>query len=107
MKTLKLYGLYITTFLFSAGAYAQAPVADPAPAAAAAEEPKEEEDKGTFTFSGYFDTYYFGNLNNPASRNNLGASGVARGFDRRSGQFQIGMIMAHMGYAYKNVEFVG
>jgi hypothetical protein len=111
MKNLKLYGIAITTFFFSSAAIAQAP-AEPAatePAAPVAEEaaPAEEEKDGKFTFSGYFDTYYFGNLNKPASRNNLGASGIARGFDRRAGQFQLGMIMTRIGYTYKNVEFVG
>jgi len=72
---------------------------------AAAEEPKEE-DKGKFTYSGYFDTYYFANLNSPSSRNNLGASGISRGFDRYSGQFQLGMFLNRMTYAYKNTEVV-
>ena len=61
-------------------------------AKAAAEEEKPE-DKGKFTYSGYFDTYYFANLNSPSSRNNLGASGVSRGFDRYAGQFQLGSKM--------------
>jgi hypothetical protein len=62
--------------------------------------------KASFSFSGYFDTYYFGNFNNPSTRDNLGSSGISRGFDRYVGQFQLGMVMAHMGYAYKNVELV-
>src|ERR1043165_9884847 len=33
-------------------------------------------------FSGYFDTYYFANFNQPTNNSNLGNSGVARGFDR-------------------------
>ena len=66
-----------------------------------------KEDKGTFTYSGYFDTYYFANLNKPASRNNLGASGIGRGFDRYVGQFQLGMFLNRMSYAYKNTEVVG
>src|SRR5688572_28757416 len=37
---------------------------------------------GKISFSGYFDTYYFTNLNRPSSRNNLGSSGISRGFDR-------------------------
>jgi len=68
----------------------------------------EEEDKnGKFTYSGYFDTYYFANLNKPASRNNLGASGIARGFDRNVGQFQLGMFLNRVSYAYKKTEVVG
>jgi hypothetical protein len=68
---------------------------------------KKEEVKGVFTYSGYFDTYYFANLNKPATRNNLGSSGIARGFDRYVGQFQLGMFLNRMSYAYKNTEVVG
>ena len=75
--------------------------AEEAPAA------EEEESEGKFSFSGYFDTYYFMNFNKPSSRNNLGASGIARGFDRYVGQFQLGMLMARMQYSYKAVELVG
>src|SRR3954465_3809414 len=70
-------------------------------------EEKKEEVKGAFTYSGYFDTYYFANLNKPASRNNLGASGISRGFDRYVGQFQLGMFLNRMSYVYKNTEVVG
>lgn len=69
------------------------------------EEEKPEEPK--LTYSGYFDTYYFANLNNPASRNNLGASGISRGFDRYVGQFQLGMFLNRISYSYKNTEVVG
>ncbi|MBI3219564.1 MAG: porin [Bacteroidetes bacterium] len=72
---------------------------------AAAEEEKPE-DKGKFTYSGYFDTYYFANLNSPSSRSNLGSSGISRGFDRYPGQFQLGMFLNRMSYAYKNTEVV-
>ena len=70
----------------------------------------EEEEKpveGKFTYSGYFDTYYFANLNQPSTRNNLGNSGISRGFDRYVGQFQLGMFLNRMSYAYKNTEVVG
>ena len=77
--------------------------------------PKEDE-KAKLTFSGYLDTYYFGNLNNPASRSNLGISGAtsegnliagnARAFEQRSGQFSLGLIQTKMTYAFKNVEAV-
>ncbi len=73
----------------------------------AREEDKQEEDKGKFTYSGYFDTYYFANLNQPSTRNNLGSSGISRGFDRYVGQFQLGMFLNRMSYAYKNTEVVG
>lgn len=74
-------------------------------AAPATEEPAEDEN-GEFTFSGYFDTYYFTNFNKPASRNSLGDSKIARGFDRYVDQFQLGMLMARMAYSYKSVELV-
>ena len=70
-------------------------------------EEEVKEDKGTFTYSGYFDTYYFANLNSPLTRNNLGNSGISRGFDRYVGQFQLGMFLNRMSYAYKNTEVVG
>jgi hypothetical protein len=62
---------------------------------------------GKMNLSGYFDTYYFSNLNQPASRNNLGSSGISRGFDRYADQFQIGMLMIRMDYIYKQIQFVG
>jgi hypothetical protein len=101
MKTLKLIicASFLISSLYSVGQDTAAPATE-----AATEE--AEDEKGEFAFSGYFDTYYFANLNNPSSRNNLGASGIARGFDRYVGQFQLGMLMARMTYAYKNVELV-
>ncbi|HSZ72410.1 MAG TPA: porin [Cytophagaceae bacterium] len=60
-------------------------------------EPQSETKK--FNFSGYIDSYYFGNTNNPASRNNLGISGNARAFDQRSGTIGIGLVQAKMTYA--------
>jgi hypothetical protein len=50
------------------------------------------------TLSGYFDTYYFANLNNPSDRSNLGSSGLSRGFDRYPGQFQLGMVLTRIKY---------
>jgi hypothetical protein len=57
--------------------------ATPVAPVATEEAPEVAEDQdGTFTFSGYLDTYFFANLNSPSSRNNLGSSGISRGFDR-------------------------
>lgn len=67
---------------------------------------KDSLEKAKFSFSGYFDTYYFANLNKPSSRNNLGSSGISRGFDRYVGQFQLGMFLARMDYSYKSVHLV-
>ncbi|HET6542154.1 MAG TPA: porin [Chryseolinea sp.] len=107
MKSLKLL-ICICLLISSIYGYSQDAAAPAAtPTTTPAEEPAEAEDEnGEFTFSGYFDTYYFANLNKPASRNNLGASGISRGFDRYVGQFQLGMLMARMSYSYKSVELV-
>jgi Putative beta-barrel porin-2, OmpL-like. bbp2 len=56
------------------------------------------EPKAKFAFSGYLDSYYFANLNKPASRNNLGASGTARAFDQRSGTFGLGLVQTKVTY---------
>ena len=119
MKILKLFN-YLPLFTFSvtinflsAQELASANNATPvAVANEAASNTKEEnppvgESKGKLSFSGYFDTYYSINLNNPSSRNNLGSSGVSRGFDRYSGQFQLGMFLTRTSYSYKNTEVVG
>ncbi len=64
-----------------------------------AQDSTSTEENKKFNFSGYIDTYYFGNLNNPASRNNLGASGTARAFDQRAGTFGLGLVQAKMTYS--------
>ena len=96
---------------FVASAYAEnSAVSIPAsivPSPEAKQAEAEAEPDGKFTYSGYFDTYYFANLNNPASRSNLGSSGISRGFDRYSGQFQLGMFLSRVAYSFKNTEFVG
>lgn len=65
---------------------------------------------GKFTFSGYMDTYYFGNFNNPKSQSNLGLNGAnvgnARAFDQRAGQFGIGLIQAKAIYSASKVDAV-
>ena len=61
---------------------------------------------GTFTFSGYLDSYYFANLNNPASRSNLGAAGTARAFDQKSGQFSLGLVQTKINYVNDKSEAV-
>ncbi len=71
---------------------------------AVAEEEKKEE--GKLSISGYLDSYYFTNFNNPASRDNMGQSGVGRGFDRRVDQFQLGMVQTVFKYTNKKSEAV-
>ncbi|NBB21758.1 outer membrane beta-barrel protein [Runella sp. CRIBMP] len=65
----------------------------------------EEEKKGTFTFSGYIDSYYIGNFNKPASRSNLGAY-YARAFDQKSGQFSLGLVQTKMQYSNDKSDVV-
>ncbi|HEX8531530.1 MAG TPA: porin [Cytophagales bacterium] len=62
--------------------------------------------KGQFTFSGYLDTYYFKNLNNPQSGYNFGSSGFARIFDQREGQFQLGLAQTKIVYSNAKSEAV-
>jgi hypothetical protein len=113
MKTLKIcLCAILAVFIAKIHGYSQdVAAASPTttPAEVKAEEPaaEAEDTDGKFSFSGYFDTYYFMNFNKPASRNNLGMSGIARGFDRYVGQFQLGMLMTRMQYSYKSVELVG
>jgi Putative beta-barrel porin-2, OmpL-like. bbp2 len=81
-----------------------APVAaTPAEPAAPAE---EEEPAGKLTVSGYLDSYFFANFNKPLSRDNMGQSGVGRGFDRRVGQFNLGMVQTVFTYKNKKSEAV-
>lgn len=66
-----------------------------------------EKENQRLKFSGYFDTYYTVNFNQPANNSNLGNSEVARGFDRYAGQFQLGMFLNQLAYAHDNIEFLG
>ncbi len=62
--------------------------------------------KSPFTFSGYIDSYYFGNLNSPKSRDNLGISGTARAFDQKAGTFGLGLVQTKFGYSNKKSDVV-
>lgn len=66
----------------------------------------EEEEDGKFSVSGYLDTYYFTNFNKPASRDNMGQSGVGRGFDRRVDQFALGMVQTVFKYTNSKSEVI-
>ena len=68
---------------------------------------EKTEDKGKFTFSGYVDSYYMANLNSPISRSNTGASGTARAFDVRAGQFSLGLVQTKMTYSTSKLDIVG
>ncbi|MBS1489625.1 MAG: porin [Bacteroidetes bacterium] len=67
---------------------------------------EENKEKGKMELSGYIDSYYFTNFNRPASRDNMGQSGVGRGFDRRVDQFSLGMVQTVFKYTHKNSEAV-
>jgi hypothetical protein len=67
---------------------------------------KEEPEPGKFSINGYLDSYYFTNFNKPASRDNMGISGVGRGFDRRVDQFQLGMVQTVFKYTNKKSEMI-
>lgn len=68
--------------------------------------PAEAAPTGKFTFSGYTDTYYLANLNNPYTRDNIGVLGAARAFDQRAGQFQLGLVQAKATYTSDKVDAV-
>lgn len=69
---------------------------------------KEEavEEEGKLSISGYLDSYYFTNFNKPATLDNMGQSGVGRGFDRRADQFQLGMVQTVFKYTNSKSEMV-
>ncbi|UTA70311.1 porin [Emticicia sp. 21SJ11W-3] len=64
------------------------------------------EKTNPLTFSGYVDTYFFANFNNPKSRSNLGTSGYERVFDQKAGQFQVGLAQTKMSYSTEKVDAV-
>ncbi len=64
------------------------------------------KEEGKLSISGYLDSYYFTNFNGPSSRDNMGQSGVGRGFDRRVDQFQLGMVQTVFKYTNKKSEMV-
>ncbi len=56
--------------------------------------------------TGYMDTYYFGNFNQPIDRLNTGVGGGARAFDQRAGQFGIGLVQGKATYTSDKVDAV-
>lgn len=61
---------------------------------------------GKFTITGYLDTYYFGNFNQPFDQLNTGVGGGARAFDQRAGQFGIGLVQGKAAYTSDKVDAV-
>ena len=66
---------------------------------------EKAEDKGKFTFSGYIDSYYMANFNNPRNMKNTGASGTARAFDQKTG-FSLGLVQTKIAYATSKSDVV-
>jgi hypothetical protein len=112
MKNLKLINVAALTFTISnfIASHAQeivtASITQETVPVAEASPPAEEETDGKLTLSGYLDSYYFTNFNKPASRDNMGQSGVGRGFDRRVDQFSLGMVQTVFNYTNKKSEAV-
>lgn len=100
-QKLKLVSLILTVVLSTAKAQSNVDSSGSHDSTAAT------DNAGGLQVSGYFDTYYFTNLNKPSNRNNLGSSGVARGFDRYVDQFQLGMFLTRTSYSNKWGELVG
>ncbi|MDX2303436.1 MAG: outer membrane beta-barrel protein [Microscillaceae bacterium] len=92
MKQFLQITLFVTLFVFTNTLKAQ--VAE------------DSTKSSSFKFSGYVDAYYFMNFNQPATRSNLGNSGISRGFDRYPGQFQLGMVMTRAEYNLKKADVV-
>lgn len=61
---------------------------------------------GKLSVSGYVDTYYFKNLNNPLSGGNASNSGFERIFDQKEGQFQLGLAQTRFAYTNNKAEAV-
>jgi hypothetical protein len=83
--------------LLSAMSFASGADSTATPAAAA---------KSPFTFSGYIDSYYFENANNPKGMTNLGQAGTERAFDQRSGTIGIGLVQTKFGYSNAKSDVV-
>lgn len=65
-----------------------------------------KKEEGKLSISGYLDSYYFTNFNHPLSQDNMGQSGVGRGFDRKVDQFNLGMVQTVFKYTNKKSEMV-
>ena len=65
-----------------------------------------KKDEGKLSINGFIDSYYFTNFNHPWSQDNMGQSGVGRGFDRKVDQFNLGMVQTVFKYTNKKSEMV-
>jgi Putative beta-barrel porin-2, OmpL-like. bbp2 len=73
---------------------------------AAQDSTKTEAKASPFTFTGYIDSYYNYNTNNPLSGNNLGQSGTARAFDQKANTMGLGLVQTKFGYSHKKSDVV-
>jgi hypothetical protein len=62
--------------------------------------------EGKLVMSGYLDTYYFKNFNNPLSGGNATNSGFERIFDQKEGQMQLGLVQTKFAYTTSRAEAV-
>jgi len=105
---ISLFTVFYFTLAFSAFA-AENPGNATQPVATEPTQPTDstaKQEEGKFTFSGYVDSYYFGNFNRPASRSNLGVSLYERAFDQRAGQFGIGLVQTKASYVSEKIDGV-
>ena len=65
-----------------------------------------KNEEGKLSINGFIDSYYFTNFNHPLSQDNMGQSGVGRGFDRKVDQFNLGMVQTVFKYTNKKSEMV-
>lgn len=70
------------------------------------DEPIDSLVRGKFSFSGYIDSYYLFNNNNPKQGSNIGSSGFARAFDQKERQFQLGLVQTKIAYKQRKSEAV-
>ena len=106
---MKNFLLSIAAFSAATGyAFAQTPdstakqaVSAPTPAVAETAATPEK-----FTFSGYLDTYYFGNFNQPFDQLNTGIGGGGRAFDQRAGKFGVGLVQGKATYTSDKIDAV-
>jgi len=103
-KVLLLVSCLFTSFLSKAQDNSTVPPAKNADSTTTA--PTTTTTPGKFVFSGYMDTYYFGNFIKPYDQLNVGVNGGARAFDQRAGQFGIGLVQGRAMYASDKVDAV-
>ncbi|MDH5397746.1 MAG: porin [Cyclobacteriaceae bacterium] len=67
---------------------------------------EEKESKGSLSLSGYVDTYYSYNFNDPSNSDNFGTTGVGRIFDGYHNQVALGLAQFVTSYSTDRTEIV-